>query len=440
MEITEIHKIFLASSGICTDSRKIKKNSVFIALKGENFNGNLFAANAIKKGCLCAIVDEKEYCTSKKIILVNNCLTTLQELALFHRKKNNIPVIAITGTNGKTTTKELITRVLGKKYQIHANKGNLNNHIGVPLTLLSITKKTEICIVEMGANHIGEINHLCQIAQPTLGLITNIGHAHIEGFGSLEGVIKAKKELFDFLIENDGILFVNKDNIHVRELVPGKCDFSYGISKDNSIFGIINSIDPFLSISWGTNIKQNINNTTNKKAIRNINTQLVGSYNFENVLSAICIGKYYMICDKDIKDSIEGYIPENNRSQLFVSKRNTILLDAYNANPSSMKAALENFSDMKAAHKVIILGDMLELGKTSIEEHLKIVKYLSDKKFQKIYLVGSIFSGLDLPKKISSFKSTTELKKHLGNNTIDSSTILLKASRRIGLEDLVSLL
>ncbi|MFC2132925.1 UDP-N-acetylmuramoyl-tripeptide--D-alanyl-D-alanine ligase [Bacteroidota bacterium] len=437
MDLQAIYKIFRLSSGICIDSRKVSKNSIFIALKGDNFNGNKFASKAIENGCTNAIIDDANYYHNESYILVDNCLDTLQKLATFHRKAFNIPVIAITGTNGKTTSKELIASVLKKKFNTIATIGNFNNHIGLPLTLLSINKETEICIVEMGANHSGEIKQLCEIAQPTSGLITNIGYAHIEGFGSIEGIINAKKELFDYLVNFNGQLFVNSNSQEVSKLYPGQEEKSYGSSDHSSYIGNILSCDPFLCISWQKKSDLNKSLTLKQNSdSRIIKTNLIGSYNFENVMSAICLGDYFNVDDQLIKEGIEEYSPDNNRSQYYKSGNNDIFLDAYNANPTSMIAALDNFLKLNSKNKVIILGDMLELGISSKEEHIKIIKYISNNRFQSVFLVGKIFSSLNLPEDYTAFENTSFLKEYLKKNNIKSSSILLKGSRKIGLEDL----
>lgn len=429
MNTREIYKIFTGSAGICTDTRNIIRGSIFIALKGDNFNANKFASEAIKNGCTHAIIDEKEYSYDDRFILVENCLNTLQQLALIHRKTFNIPVIAITGTNGKTTTKELIVSVLEKKYRLTATKGNLNNHIGLPLTLLSINNKTEICLVEMGANHSGEIMHLCLLARPAYGLITNVGHAHLEGFGSFEAIIKTKKELFDYLVSNDGTLFINTDNQFVKDMYPARTGNTYGTDPDASVSGKIIQSDPFLSIEW-----------SNKTGKTIINSKLIGFYNFENIMAAICVGSYFDVNYKDIKEGLEEYIPDNNRSQYIKTKRNTILLDAYNANPTSMVAALNNFLQIEAISKILILGDMLELGGSTDKEHKKVIDIIIDKGVETVFLVGNIFSGQSFPDYFLSFADTDSLIKHIKNKPPDSSTILIKGSRLIELERVVEFL
>jgi UDP-N-acetylmuramoyl-tripeptide--D-alanyl-D-alanine ligase len=384
-------------------------------LRGENFNGNKYALKAIQDGCSYAIVDEKEYDIHQNTILVNNALKTLQDLATYHRNQLNIPLIGITGSNGKTTSKELINAILSSELSCYATKGNLNNHIGVPLSVLEINKKHKIAIIEMGANHQKEIEFLCNIAQPTFGVITNIGSAHLEGFGSLQCVIDTKKELYEFINYNKGHLFVNAGDELLLSLSKGISQITYGTSGD--IFGLITEITPLLSIKYNNEI---------------INSHLIGDFQFENILLAICIGNYFNISNENIKKSIENYIPINNRSQLVKTKKNTLILDAYNANPSSMKAMLSSFANQQYKNKLCILGDMLELGVESNKEHLDIIKLTNQLELECIF-VGEIFHSLTN----NSFKNKQELVKHIQGNNIHKRTILLKGSRGIGLEQLI---
>ena len=388
---------------------------MFISLRGENFNGNKYALKAIQDGCSYAIVDEKEYDIHQNTILVNNALKTLQDLATYHRNQLNIPLIGITGSNGKTTSKELINAILNSELNCYATKGNLNNHIGVPLSILEINKKHEIAIIEMGANHQKEIEFLCNIAQPTFGVITNIGSAHLEGFGSLQGVIDTKKELYEFINYNKGHLFVNAGDKLLLSLSKGISQITYGTSGD--IFGLITDITPLLSIKYNNEI---------------INSHLIGEFQFDNILLAICIGNYFNLSNENIKKSIENYIPTNNRSQLVKTKKNTLILDAYNANPSSMKAMLSSFSNQEYKNKLCILGDMLELGEESNKEHLDIIKLINQLELECIF-VGKIFHSLTK----NSFKNKQGLVKHIQENNIHKKTILLKGSRGIGLEQLI---
>ena len=415
MNIKEIYALFQQYSTICTDSRKITNGAIFISLRGENFNGNKYALKAIQDGCSYAIVDEKEYDIHQNTILVNNALKTLQDLATYHRNQLTIPLIGITGSNGKTTSKELINAVLSSELSCYATKGNLNNHIGVPLSVLEINKKHKIAIIEMGANHQKEIEFLCNIAQPTFGVITNIGSAHLEGFGSLQGVIDTKKELYEFINYNKGHLFVNAGDELLLSLSKGISQITYGTSGD--IFGLITDITPLLSIKYNNEI---------------INSHLIGDFQFDNILLAICIGNYFNVSNENIKKSIENYIPTNNRSQLVKTKKNTLILDAYNANPSSMKAMLSSFANQQYKNKLCILGDMLELGGESNKEHLDIIKLTNQLELDCIF-VGEIFHSLTN----NSFKNKQELVKYIQGNNIHKRTILLKGSRGIGLEQLI---
>jgi len=415
MEIKEIYTLFQQHSIICTDSRIIMNGAIFVSLKGENFNGNKYALKAIQDGCAYAIIDEKEYDLHQNTILVNNALKTLQDLATYHRNQLNIPFIGITGTNGKTTSKELINAVLSSEISCYATKGNLNNHIGVPLSILEINKKHKIAIIEMGANHQKEIEFLCNISQPTYGAITNIGSAHLEGFGSLQGVIDTKKELYEFINHNKGHLFVNAEDELLLSLSKGIIQTTYGKSGD--IAGQINNITALLSIKYNNEI---------------INTHLIGDFQFSNILLAICIGNYFNVSMQNIKRSIENYIPTNNRSQLVKTKTNTLILDAYNANPSSMKAMIKSFANQQYKNKLCILGDMLELGAEANKEHQKIITLTKELKLDCLF-VGEIFHTLTN----NSFKNKRELVKHIQKKKIHKKTILLKGSRGIGLEQLI---
>ena len=415
MDIKEIYALFQQHSTICTDSRKIWNGAMFISLKGENFNGNKYALKAIQDGCSYAIIDEKEYDTHQNTILVNNALKTLQDLATYHRSQLNIPIIGITGTNGKTTSKELINAVLSSELSCYATKGNLNNHIGVPLSVLEINKKHTIAIIEMGANHQKEIEFLCNIAQPTYGVITNIGSAHLEGFGNLQAVIDTKNELYEFINHNKGHLFVNAEDELLLNISNGISQITYG--KSGEIAGLITEITPLLSLKYNNEI---------------INSHLIGDFQFSNIMLAICIGKYFNVSTQNIKRSIENYIPTNNRSQLVKTKTNTLILDAYNANPSSMKAMLNSFANQQYKNKLCILGDMLELGRESEKEHLDIIKLTNQLDLDCIF-VGEIFNSLTE----NGFKTRNELAKNIQEKNIHKKTILLKGSRGIGLELLI---
>lgn len=421
MNIKKLHHIFLKHPKASTDTRNIIENSIFFALKGENFNGNTYALEALKKGAAYAIVDEKEYVTSDKIIWVDNVLKTLQELASYHRNYCKAKIIGLTGSNGKTTTKELIHNVLSKKYKTVATKGNLNNHIGVPLTLLSIQHDTEIAIIEMGANHLKEIEFLCGIAQPNFGYITNFGKAHLEGFGSEEGVIKGKSELYDYLLSNEQSVFLNADDpIQLEKL--GSHINTYGFSTNNRQFYIIEflGVTPFAKIKVGDTI---------------INSKLIGSYNFTNCAAAILIGNYFNVPLKDMKTAIEAYIPKNNRSQLLEKNGHQIILDAYNANPTSMKAALENFKVLKGENKIAFLGDMFELGKTATIEHQNIADLVKKIGISDVYLIGENFNKTSTP--LKTFKSFDTVADYLKKHPLDKGNLLIKGSRGMALERLL---
>jgi len=424
MTIEQLHQLFLEFPQVCTDTRKISPNCIFFALKGDNFNGNKYAAQALEKGASYAIVDEEEFAGSDNTILVKNVLTTLQNLSQFHRNYCKAKVIGLTGSNGKTTTKELITAVLSKKYKTIATKGNLNNHIGVPLTLLSITPDTEMAIVEMGANHLKEIEFLCKLAEPDFGYITNFGKAHLEGFGSEEGVIKGKSELYDFLTSHNKSVFFNADDpIQKEKLSTVIKKFGYS-QNDNEFFNIkLIGADPFVKIAVGD---------------IHITTQLVGSYNFTNCCAAILIGKYFNVEMDEIKKGIENYIPQNNRSQIIDKNGHHIILDAYNANPTSMKAALENFQQLKAHYKIAFLGDMFELGKTAEKEHQEICNIATNMYFDQVFLIGENF--FKTKSDCSKFKSFDHLKETLNNKTLKNATILIKGSRGMALERILDLL
>jgi UDP-N-acetylmuramoyl-tripeptide--D-alanyl-D-alanine ligase len=428
MEISELYKIYKQYPEVSTDTRNSPKDSIFFALKGANFNGNEYAEKAIDSGCSYAIVDESKYATRPNIILVEDCLDTLQKLANHHRKQLKTPVIGITGTNGKTTTKELITSVLSQEYNVLATQGNLNNHIGVPLTLLRIKKEHEIAIIEMGASHVGEIKVLSEMAMPNYGVITNIGHAHIEGFGSYENVIKAKGELYEYIRSTrDGKIFIDYDNSLLREMSEGITSIYYGLEEDLFISGKVLSIRPFLEFEWKFGTRRN-----------KVKTNLIGEYNLSNALAAITIGKYLGVKASLICKAIEEYQPTNNRSQLKETDRNMLIIDAYNANPTSMHAALENFDHMDVNRKVLILGDMKELGPDTDLEHQKVADYVSHHNFDRVIFVGDNFSRIttDYPR----FKDLDSLKYYLKENPIADSYILLKGSRGVQLERCIDVL
>jgi len=424
MNLTKLHELFLQFSNVTTDTRKITPNSLFFALKGPNFNGNKFAEDALKKGASYAIVDEASYNTSDKTILVENVLETLQKLATFHRNHVKAKVIALTGSNGKTTTKELINTVLSKKYKTIATKGNLNNHIGVPLTLLSIKEDTELAIIEMGANHQGEIAFLTGLAQPDFGYITNFGKAHLEGFGGLAGVIKGKSELYKYLIENKKYVFLNADDTIQKEKLATYIK-KFGFSETNSQYYQIKllAVSPFVNLEFDE-IK--------------VNTNLIGAYNFPNCCAAVLIGKYFNVPLNAIKEAIEAYSPDNNRSQLLDKKGHKIVLDAYNANPTSMMAALENFKLISAKNKILFLGDMFELGETAAQEHQAITGLAKRLGFTNTHLVGEHFfkTTTDFKK----FENFQDLKTYLADHKLSKSAILIKGSRGMALERILDLL
>lgn len=428
MNISELYKIFKQYPVISTDTRNSPQNSIFFALKGANFNGNEYAGKAIASGCSYAVVDEEKYADHPNIILVEDSLKTLQELANHHRKQFKIPIIGITGTNGKTTTKELVTSILAQEYNVISTEGNFNNHIGVPLTLLRIRKEHEIAVIEMGANHMGEIKFLSEIAAPNYGLITNIGHAHIEGFGSLENIVKTKRELYEYIKDRkEGKLFVDFDNKLLRELSEGITSIYYGLEDDLFVSGKVLSNIPYLELEWRFASKRS-----------RVKTKLIGEYNLSNVLAAITVGKYFGVKTPLVCEALEKYEPTNNRSQLKETEKNMLIIDAYNANPTSMHAALENFTHMDVNRKVLILGDMKELGANSETEHQKIADYVTQHPFERVLLVGDYFSKTKT--KHPRFKDLNELRKYLADNPISDSYVLLKASRGIQLEKCIDML
>lgn len=427
--IESLYNTFLKNPVISTDSRNIPEGSVFFALKGENFNGNLFAEEALKKGAVLAVVDEEISCSDDRLFEVSNVLESLQELANFHRQKLGIKIIGITGTNGKTTTKELVQCVLSKKYKSYATKGNLNNHIGVPLTLLSLTKDHDIAVIEMGANHIGEIAELCKIALPDYGLITNIGKAHLEGFGSFEGVIKAKTELYNYIKDTGGTIFVNSDNELLLEYTEGIESVTYGENDPVDCKGNLIKDLPFLELKCYVH-----------EEVMWVKSQLTGAYNFENILAAVCIGNYFNVDLPNIKQAIESYKPTNNRSQIIQTKNNMLILDAYNANPSSMSAAIENFSNGDFENKVLFLGDMAELGVESQAEHQAILKLIQSKAFNHVILIGSEFGEANQSFGYTSFEQMEQLEAFIKETNFQNATILIKGSRRMQLEKITSIL
>jgi len=421
MRIEEIYQCFLQCDAVSTDTRKIEPNSLFVALKGGNFDANTFAQEALNKGAQFVIIDNKNYYTDEnKMLLVSDSLKTLQELANYHRKQLGLPIIALTGSNGKTTTKELINCVLSKKYNTIATIGNLNNHIGVPLTLLRFKEDTDIGIVEMGANHQKEIEFLSSIAEPDFGYITNFGKAHLEGFGGIEGVIKGKSELYNYLIQNDKTIFVNLDDTLQDEKTAHANRYTFSLEKKSDVKIEAISANPMVTIDF------------NKIQIQ---SHLIGIYNANNINAAITIGKYFNISDEDIKLAIENYIPNNNRSQLIEKNSNQIILDAYNANPSSMQAAITNFVQLDATNKIAILGDMFELGNESIEEHKKIVASLENENQIKVYFIGKDFyQNKRENNHFAFFENLDSFIENIQNTKPNNTTILIKGSRGMALE------
>jgi UDP-N-acetylmuramoyl-tripeptide--D-alanyl-D-alanine ligase len=423
--IQELYSIFLKHPEVCIDTRSINEGCLFFALKGPSYNANKFAIDALTKGAAYAVVDEEKYILDDRYILVDDVLTSLQKLANHHRKNLNCPVIAITGTNGKTTSKELLYRVLKQKFNTSATKRNLNNHIGVPLSLLSIKKDTEYAIIEMGANHIDEIAFLCTIAEPSVGVITNVGKAHLEGFGSLDGVLKAKTELFSYLGINKGVVFTKDNQQNLLELVPStSVNFTYGQISSSSFTIKNEGAQPFLHVSVDDTI---------------IKSKLIGDYNFDNIALSIAIGSYFGVELENIKTAIESYSPTNNRSQLIKTERNTILLDAYNANPMSLEKAILNMMHIEHDNKVLILGDMFELGEDSKIEHINIINHCLSSEFTEVYLVGEAFTSANKTK-YPCYTSTEILLKSLQELKLNGAFILIKGSRGMKLEQLVEVL
>ncbi len=427
MSIDELYKIYLQHPSIETDTRKIKSGDIFFALKGLNFNGNNYAAQALDIGAAYCVCDEKVDNINDKIIYVTDVLATLQALAKHHRQQFTIPFLAITGSNGKTTTKELVSAVLSDRLKCYTTKGNLNNHIGVPLTLLSIKSDAEIAVIEMGANHQKEIASYCAYTLPTHGLINNCGKAHLEGFGGEEGVRKGKGELYDFLAANNGIIFINTDYDYLIEMCEQRHitnKITYG-TANATYTGIVKSDKHFLEIS-----------ITGGAKIDTIKTQLAGNYNLPNILSAVAIAKTFGVADEAIKLAIENYVPSNSRSQIIEKDSNIILLDAYNANPSSMKAAIENFASMEGKSKIVILGGMMELGEESIAEHTEIIHLLQKCNWEKVILVGNDF--VNVSENILHFKTVDEAVLWYKTASITNSTILIKGSRSMTMEKLLA--
>ena len=444
MDIKELYQLYQQHPCITTDSRDCPKDSIFLALKGESFDGNKFAASAIEKGCAYAIIDEPEYKQDDRFILVDNCLQTFKDLAREHRRQFDIPVIGITGTNGKTTTKELIAAVLQQKYNVLYTQGNFNNDVGVPKTLFRLTKEHEIAVIEMGASHPGDIKTLVETAEPTCGLITNVGKAHLQGFGSFEGVIKTKCELYDFLrSRKDSLIFINADNEHLIDQIGEEEEiwlspYSTDPEKQyNCISGEIIACDPFLKFRWREPLMV-LEEEGRSTKWHKVQTQLIGSYNIDNLLAAIAVGINFGVERKKICEALEKYVPSNNRSQMTVTAKNHLVVDAYNANPSSMQAALENFSLMQADHKMAILGQMGELGADSDKEHRQLVSYLEATGFDEIWLVGDNFR--DIPCSFRKVHDVEEVKAAIQEHCPEGFYILIKGSNSNKLFQLPELL
>lgn len=422
--LEKLYSIYKGSSGICTDTRKIEPNCLFVALKGENFNGNQFAEKAIAQGAVAAIIDEEDDST-ENLYKVNSALETLQELANYHRNQLTIPIIGITGSNGKTTTKELIREVLATQLNTFATSGNLNNHIGVPLSLLSINNNHEIAIIEMGANHPGEIKMLCNIADPDYGLITNIGTAHIEGFGSYEGVLNTKKELYDHIKAKGGKVFINSSDSTLNGIAAGIDQLPYSLGGATKPYGSVVRMDPFVTIEW------------TQEYTHVVKTNLIGSYNLSNIMAAIEVGLHFGITEENICKALSNYTPDNNRSQIVETERNMVIMDAYNANPTSMMAAITNLSKISADKKIALLGDMRELGAIAQDEHEKVIEQLNDLEIPAL-LVGEEFSLSN--SEYPSFKDAIKALDYLKQNPLKGYTILLKGSRGIRMETLMDAL
>ncbi len=421
-----IYQHFVKSRKVTTDSRKTEQGAVFFALKGDNFDANDFALQVAEEGKACLVVaDRKDLPRHERILIVDDTLKTLQDLARHHRRQCKAIVLAITGTNGKTTTKELVSAVLGSQYDIINTQGNLNNHIGVPLTLLSIRPETEMAVVEMGANHPGEIDTLCQIALPDYGLITNIGKAHLEGFGSFEGVVNTKTELYRFIKAHGHSVFVNRANELLWGLAQEQSHISYGCHCGANYPVAQGLCNPYLSVNW-------------KK--RTVQTHLVGAYNFENVAAAIAVGQYFMVDESKIAEALEAYTPTNSRSQVIDTEHNHIIMDAYNANPTSMQAALRNFAGICGERHLLILGDMRELGTASEEEHRNILQLMNDLGFKEACLVGPNFCACNDNADWKTFARVEDLCQYVESHPIEGKTILVKGSRGIQLEKVLALL
>ena len=431
MDISELYKLFEQHPVVTTDSRDCPEGSLFFALKGASFNGNQFAQAALDKGCAYAVVDEAQYATDPRCILTDNCLHTLQQLARYHRRRLGTTIIGITGTNGKTTTKELVSAVLGEKYNVLYTQGNFNNDIGVPKTLLRLTPQHEIAVVEMGASHPGDIRTLVNIVEPDCGIITNVGRAHLQGFGSFEGVVRTKGELYDFLrTRPDSTVFIHADNPHLMGIAQGLRLVRYGCTEADGldVCGRVVECAPFLHFEW----------RHQGGPLHQVRTHLIGSYNVYNMLAAATIGLHFGVSEAQVCHALESYVPSNNRSELVDTAHNRLIVDAYNANPTSMAAALENFRDMRAPHKMCILGMMGELGAVSHDEHQRVVDFLLKASFEEVWLVGDGFADISCP--FRKFANVDEVKAAINERQPQGRTILIKGSNSTRLFQLSALL
>lgn len=427
MSIIDLYDLFIHNPQITTDSRNCPKGSIFFALKGDKFDGNQYAGKALASGCVYAVIDNPDYYIGERTILVDNVLKTLQQLAHHHRKVLGLPIIGITGTNGKTTTKELLAAVLSTKFNLLYTEGNFNNHIGVPLTLLRLTHDHEMAVIEMGASHPGDIKELVDIVHPNYGIITNVGRAHLEGFGSFEGVIRTKGELYDYIRRSKGKIFIKKENEYLQSIAKGIEQITYGNGDDAFASGQVVSCDPFLVFNWKQQGK-----------LHTVETHIIGSYNLDNVLAAVAVGRFFKIPAERISRAIAAYEPTNNRSQFKKTDNNELIIDAYNANPSSMKVAMDNFITMPVQPKAIILGDMRELGPTSDELHAEVVAQIKKGQFDKVFLCGEHFSKVG--KEFSPFATTEAMVEELRKQPLKGYHILIKGSHSMGLEKLADIL
>ena len=427
MSIIDLYDLFIHNPQITTDSRNCPKGSIFFALKGDKFDGNQYAGKALASGCVYAVIDNPDYYIGERTILVDNVLKTLQQLAHHHRKVLGLPIIGITGTNGKTTTKELLAAVLSTKFNLLYTEGNFNNHIGVPLTLLRLTHDHEMAVIGMGASHPGDIKELVDIVHPNYGIITNVGRAHLEGFGSFEGVIRTKGELYDYIRRSKGKIFIKKENEYLQSIAKGIEQITYGNGDDAFASGQVVSCDPFLVFNWKQQGK-----------LHTVETHMIGSYNLDNVLAAVAVGRFFKIPAERISRAIAAYEPTNNRSQFKKTDNNELIIDAYNANPSSMKVALDNFITMPVQPKAIILGDMRELGPTSDELHAEVVEQIKKGQFDKVFLCGEHFSKVG--KEFSPFATTEAMVEELRKQPLKGYHILIKGSHSMGLEKLADIL